>query len=141
MNDELRRLNHAKQRYLREQNKRYQTGVFVDITSDLNSCEEQGQPRPTRVWRSRDFLVQEFAEEDGWIRMSVNRTELLETGRYRDGITWDELQGVKCAIGFGDWWGVELYPPGRCVVDVANMRHLWLRKEPLDCGWYKKNIV
>lgn len=76
--------------------------------------------------RSRGFLVQEFAEADGVIRLSINRTELRGDGRWTDGITWDELQRLKREAGHGDRVAVEVFPPDSDVVNVANVRHLWL---------------
>lgn len=90
-----------------------------------------------RVIRSRDYLVQVFDADSG-LRISVNRTKLLGTGRWDDGLTWDELQAVKKMIGYGDYWAVEIYPADDSVVNVANMRHLWILKEPPTFGWHKK---
>lgn len=86
------------------------------------------------VFRSREFLVQVFP---GRItRLSVCRTELLPNGHWRDGITWDELQSVKAGCGFGDCDAVEVYPKTTDVVNVANMRHLWLvPQEYTDFFW------
>lgn len=83
---------------------------------------------PLELWQSRDWLVQVYQERGG-LRVSVRRISGL------DGITWDELQGVKAGIGRGDRWAVELYPPDDRVVNVANMRHLWLLDGPPPMGW------
>jgi hypothetical protein len=77
------------------------------------------------VWRSRDFLVQGFLE-DNMVRLSVNRTALTRTGEWQDGITWDELQWIKTACGFGAQDAVEVFPPVKDEVRAANMRHLWI---------------
>ena len=93
----------------------------------------QAQPgfnRPIQVWRSRRFLVQVFAERDGAQQVTVNRTAVGDDGRWRDGITWDELQTLKWEIGRGHHWAVELYPPDEEIENDANMRHLWLIPEP-----------
>lgn len=89
------------------------------------------------VWRSREFLVQCFRDDvAGGFRLTVNRTELGHDGRWVDGITWDELQRVKRECGFGDFWAVECYPPDTQVVNVGNLRHLWLLTEPPSgFGW------
>ena len=85
------------------------------------------------VWRSREFLAQ-LCGHEALPRLSVARTSL--TGdRWTDGITWDELQRVKRECGFGARWAVECYPADGDVVDVANMRHLWLLDEPPAFGW------
>ena len=85
---------------------------------------------PIECWRSRWFTVQVYAvPTDGAVRLSVQRTDR------QDGISWDELQGVKAQIGRGDCWAVELFPPDERVVNVANMRHLWLLSAAPSFGW------
>lgn len=95
---------------------------------------------PTALWRSRHYLVQVFEAPamDGVEakRLSVNRTTLGTAGRWQDGISWEDLMGCKRATGHGDWYGVEVYPRDRDIVNVANMRHLWLFAEPLAIGWF-----
>ena len=79
------------------------------------------------VLRSRSFLVQMFDEGGGLLRLSVNRTEWDERQqRFRDDITWDDLQRLKAEAGFGNRVAVEVFPPDRLLVNVANMRHLWV---------------
>lgn len=90
---------------------------------------------PVRVWGSRDFLVALYSDE-GRDRLTINRTTMdRTTGRWVDGITWDEIQDLKRQAGFGDRWAVEVYPPESEVVDAANMRHLWLLDTPPSVGW------
>lgn len=90
-----------------------------------------------RVWRSRDFLVQEFAAPaPACVRLSVNRTTLAGD-RWSDNITWDELQDIKEQCGYRMADAVEVYPQAGDVVNVANMRHLWIMREPLPFAWRK----
>jgi len=93
--------------------------------------------RINRVWRSRDFLVQEYAEaEPVLVRLSVLRTTLdPKLGRWVDGITWDELQAIKSEIGYGSHDALELYPADQDVVNVANLRHLWVMRELATFAW------
>ena len=42
------------------------------------------------------------------------------------GLSWDDLQWVKGALGFEEQEAIELYPPASRLVNDANMRHLWL---------------
>lgn len=93
----------------------------------------------SRVWRSRDFLVQEYTEPAPvLVRLSVLRTTLdPKTGRWVDGITWDELQVIKAECGYGDMDALELYPMAADVVNVANLRHLWVMREPVAFAWRK----
>ena len=89
---------------------------------------------PSEVWRSRSFLVQVFAERKGAERLSICRTSIAGD-RFADGITWDELQRLKRECGRGDKDAVEIFPPDRDVVNVANLRHLWVLAEPLSFAW------
>lgn len=79
-----------------------------------------------RLMRSRDFLVQVFDLGKGIVRLSINRTDLNGAGRFTDSITWDELQQLKFQCGYGDRDAVEVYPAQKDVVNVANMRHLFV---------------
>ena len=88
---------------------------------------------PEACFRNRSFFVMLFMDDcDGtpYLRMSVNRTELDKDGGWMGGMTWDELMAVKRGIGFGDLWMTEVYPPDEEEVNVANMRHLFLVKQP-----------
>lgn len=90
------------------------------------------------VWRSRTFLVQAFPEPNDIIRLSVNRTEWDErTHRWRSDISWDDLQRLKAEAGYGDRWAVEVLPAAADVVNVANMRHIWLLPEAPEFAWRK----
>ncbi|WP_197090454.1 DUF7694 domain-containing protein [Cupriavidus basilensis] len=90
------------------------------------------------VWRSREFLVQIFREGEGIVRASVNRTTIdASSGRWHDSISWDELQRIKREIGRGHMDAVEVYPNDSDVVNVANMRHLWIFADPLPYKWSK----
>lgn len=91
------------------------------------SADLAGGAQPERVWRSRHHLVMLYPKhESGAQRLSVLRTSIDDDGRWRDGITWDDLQRLKREAGFGDAVAVEIYPPDDDIIDVANLRHLWL---------------
>lgn len=96
-----------------------------------------GDAERLRVWVSKAMIVQLF-NEFGHERISVSRAAIDAQGRFVDGIAWDELQAVKTAIGFGDRCAVEVYPPDRDVVNVANIRHLWLLAEDPVFMWKDK---
>lgn len=87
---------------------------------------KDGDSKRKAVWRSRGFLVQVFEEWNGGIRLSVNRTDCDKNGKWIDGITWEELMQIKRECGFGPMLAVEFYPPDKDVVNVANMRHLFI---------------
>jgi hypothetical protein len=110
--------------------------------AELREIPRDQWPDPSapqlRVLRSRDFLVQEFAEKaPARVRLSVCRTTMAGE-RWQDGITWDDLQRLKRECGYGDSDAIEIYPDDRNVVNVANMRHLWIMAEPVACAWRRK---
>jgi hypothetical protein len=95
---------------------------------------------PVQAWRSRKYLVQLWDESHGYhgmMRLSVCRVKQNASGRWQDGLTWDELQAIKREIGYGDWYAIEVYPRDEDIVNVANFRHLWLLPVPLPIGWFK----
>lgn len=96
---------------------------------------DDGVANRAGVWRSSHFLVQAYAERGDVLRLSVNRTDIDSKGRWVDGITWDELQKIKTECGFGDRDAVEVFPPDADVVNVANMRHLWVLPVFLPFAW------
>lgn len=94
-------------------------------------------PGIVSVWRSRRFLAQLYAAEPGTScvgRLSINRTSVRDS-RWEGDLTWDELMRVKSECGFGRICAVEVYPADAKVVNVANMRHLWLLGEAPDFAW------
>lgn len=96
--------------------------------------------RKLKVLRSRDFLVQIFLEPADILRMSVNRTAWCERScSWREDISWDDLQRLKHEAGYGQRWAVEIYPDDHAVVNVANMRHLWLLTEQPAYAWGAKD--
>jgi hypothetical protein len=93
------------------------------------------QQPPVAVWRSRTFLVLKYlATAPAIMRLSVLRTT-LDGERWQDGITWDELQAIKNELGYFAHTAVEVFPPMRDVVNVANIRHLWVLDGPLPFAW------
>lgn len=88
-----------------------------------------------QVWRSRDYLVQVYSAPEGCVcRLSINRTTLTGNGWSED-ISWTELQRLKGECGFGQHDAVEVYPSDKDVVNVANMRYLWIMADPLTFAW------
>jgi len=89
---------------------------------------------PSAAWRSRDYLVVLYEERPGVQRLTISSTHVA--GRdWVDGLTWDTLQRLKGEAGFADRYAVELFPPDAEVVNVANLRHLWLLDAPPTYGW------
>lgn len=112
------------QQYLRAENLRHGRAL-----------ERIPATRPT--WRSRDFLVVQHAEDRPGVlcRLSINRTMVDNEGEWLEGITWNTLQRLKREAGFGEHDAVEVYPADADLVDVSNMRHLWIMAEPLAFKW------
>lgn len=94
---------------------------------------------PQRAWRSRFFLAQLFEERGQHLRLSINRTMIDEsTGGWLADLRWEDLMRVKAECGFSDLWAVEVCPPDSEVVNVANMRHLWLLDKAPPYAWRKE---
>jgi hypothetical protein len=92
------------------------------------------------VWRSREYAVFAWMEPGkSCLRLTFQKTEIdRQTGRWRDGLTWDTMMKLKDEAGYGDHWAVEVYPPREHVVDVVNLRHIWLLNEKPDYAWNNK---
>jgi hypothetical protein len=95
--------------------------------------------RRTAVWRSNEFLIQVYEEAGNVVRLSICRTRLNAAGEWESGIAWELLQQIKRDVGYGDRCAVEIYPKDRDVVNVANMRHLWVMHEGLRFGWKRED--
>lgn len=87
------------------------------------------------VFRSRFFLVQVFDESKGFTRLSINRTAVDKEGMWLTDISWDDMQNIKAEVGFADRWATEMFPAEADLVNVANMRHLWITPVEPDYGW------
>lgn len=88
-----------------------------------------------RVFVSKLFMVQEF-HEGIYIRLTVNFIK-RRGNNWKEGITWDQLQKIKSEIGYGNKCAVEVYPEDNNVVNVANMRHLFVLPERPEFAWGK----
>lgn len=89
-----------------------------------------------RVLRSRDYLVQVIAApEPALVRLSVNRTGLDARSDWNQNIPWEDMQRIKAECGYAGHDAVEIYPREADVVNVANMRHLWVLETPLSFAW------
>lgn len=89
-----------------------------------------------QVWLSRDYLVQVFQEGAAIYRLSVcSTTPTAES--WADGLSWDDLMEIKRQCGFASQAAVELYPNDSNIVNVSNMRHLWVLPELPEFMWRK----
>lgn len=130
------RLNAVRRAYLRQENRKYPAHLVAVPQEEWPDTFRLLTHQPTHVWRSRDFLVQVYPPRHGAIRLSICRTILADDGsRMADGIRWDDLQRLKAECGFADRDAAEIFPAEIDVVNVANMRHLWVLVEPLPFKW------
>ena len=112
--------------------------VVVDRADwpDMRNSPYRTGSVPIGVYRSRAFLVVAWLEPNGFTRLSVQRTEWdKRQKRFRDDISWDDLQRLKREAGFAGMCALEVYPPDHHVVNVANMRHLFLMPTPPRFMW------
>lgn len=126
---------------------------YTDLLVELTEDQWPKIPwikKPDKVYHSRRFIVQLFREEKGLVRISVNRTDIEACPdppgwRFRDGISWDQLQEIKNSIGFKNMDAIEIFPAKFDEVNVGNMRHLWVCPAPVWFAWRNperhKNII
>jgi hypothetical protein len=80
--------------------------------------------------------VQVYDEPNGITRLSIHRCQFdTKSKQWKDGISWDDLQTLKALAGYADRVGVELYPSEADVVNVANIRHIFLLTEAPAFMW------
>lgn len=125
--------------YLKRENAKY-SNFLNDVPRE--DWPDSMPPRLERVLRSSKFLVQIFNEATGK-RLSVNRTTLKPGSdqQWDDDISWEELQEIKRECGYGERQAIEMYPADSDIVNVANMRHLWILTAPVTVGWLKRDSV
>jgi len=123
--------NRAQRQLLKKENAKWPT-TLREIPREQWPSQP---PQVRRVLRSRNFLVQEFAAPLPAIaRLSICRTTMVGD-RWMDGISWDELQDLKRQCGYDYRDAVEIFPSEHDVVNVANMRHLWILDQPFPLTW------
>lgn len=122
--DPDRAILYAKRKYLQKENRNWPLHLVDVPVSDWP--QEHGQYTRSRVLRSRHWLVQQDTSPSGFIRLAINRTTLGKDGMWEAGITWDELMAVKREAGFAESWAVEVCPPDNAIVNVSNIRWLWI---------------
>jgi hypothetical protein len=98
-----------------------------------------------QAWESRDFLVRLFEAPSfngmRCERLAASRYPVVKVGTWdggylwEDPLSWSELMAIKAACGFGDFYGLEVYPRDADAVNLSNVRHIWLLAEPLSIGW------
>lgn len=104
--------------------------------------EHLRDPNRSAVYLNGQYLVQVFDEEFNGIkaqRLSVNSTKHTG-GTWQDKIPWDDLYEIKNKIVGYSAYAVEIYPRSVDLVNVSNMRHLWVLSEPLAVGWHNQEL-
>lgn len=125
----------AAESYMRAENAKWPEQMKEWPRDEWPESAASRAPNLLRVFRSRHFLVQEFvAPSPALVRLSVNRAAIAGD-RWQDGISWEEMQAIKDQCGYADRDAVEVFPASVDVVNVANMRHLWVLSEPLSFKW------
>lgn len=77
------------------------------------------------VWENDTYSVGAFMDQ-GFIRLDIIRRDM------KDGITWDELNWIKNQCGFAEFDACEFFPRQRDVINVANVRHLYITSTPFS---------
>ena len=93
-------------------------------------------------WRSKKFVLVVYAINENIERISINRADFnKDFTRWNDKISWDDLQRLKAECGRGHLEAVEVYPADKDIVNVANIRHIWVFKSgslhDQGIGWKK----
>ncbi len=127
-----RQQRRAQQKQLIKDNSKL-PNVFVEIPEKDWPFEQKNM---IKVFRSKNFLVQIYKEADS-TRLSICRPTVKNDGHWESNISWEELQDIKNQLGYGNDLAVEIYPNDKNVVNVANMRHLWIMDHDLNIGWKK----
>ena len=129
----MHQINRERRLKLKKDNKTYPNHL---VELEISEEKQSRQPTLMRALRSRYFLVQIFEDGDV-IRMSVNKTDVNNDGSWKENISWEDLQQLKRQAGYGTSYAIEVYPRDVDLVNVANMRHLWILDKPLKIGWSK----
>ena len=141
--DDLNKLTNSKERklflkevrkYIDAESKKYPANSFAEVPLPEHL---RGQNGLVKVMRSRDYLVQVYIGKEN-IRFSVNSVRIKDDGQWEEGISWDTLMSIKRHLGYGDYDAVEVYPREMDIVNVANIRHLFILNESLPFIWRHK---
>lgn len=133
----MSRLKKRQQLWLKKENKKYPK-TLQELPRDQWPLGYTENPGIIQVWRSSSFLVQAYAEGDV-IRLSINRAVIVN-GEWGADISWEELQDLKRQAGYGNRRAVEVYPMDDHIINVANMRHLWILPDDIEIGWIPDEV-
>lgn len=125
-------------REMQRENKLYPVHMVQVPREKWPKTQHGAKCEPLNLWRSRDFVAQVVREPNGAIRIAVNRTRMNEDYDFADGISWDDLWRIKNEIGFSDRDCIEIYPAQEDIINVANIRHLFVLPEKHEWNWNSK---
>ena len=134
--------NRKQRRSLRKKHQltldKYSTNLISISKEDyLIKTGKQAAENIISMFISKFFFVQVY-NDNGYTRISVNRNQITNNGKWEENITWEELQAIKNEIGYSGNDCLEVYPKAGDEVNVSNMRHLWVMVEPVSFAWRKK---
>jgi hypothetical protein len=125
----------AKVRYLTQENRRYSEVLEELPKSEWPPSWAALKASPVRILRSRRYLAQVHAPANGATRLTVCHAMIDREGNWLQDFSWEELMEIKGQCGFADCWAVEIFPDENEVVNVANMRHLWIVETAPAFAW------
>lgn len=127
-------MNRQERRKFMDEQHRQRTKLPKHMVMDELPQDMLEEGKVLGAWKSRDFSAVAWKiEQPGVVcRLSVNRMDLdPNTGSFLAGITWDQLYQIKNQCGFAGNDAVEVYPAADKLVNVSNMRHLWVLEHRL----------
>jgi hypothetical protein len=125
----------AKRQLLKDTNWKYPDKLAVVPEKDWPEEWRGAKEAPLQAWRSRKFFAMRYASGHCLGRLSFGRSEITSEGDWKDGLTWDDIMRLKAEAGYGDCWAIEIFPPVLDIVNVANLRHIWLLVEAPPMAW------
>lgn len=134
--EEMLKISRGRRKALDKDNRKFKSHLIRlpdDSWSGIKNCPST----TTEVWRSNGFLVQ--VHDDGYPgveRLSICRTS-VSGNDWTDNIAWEEMQDLKRQCGRGDKCAIEIYPADKDIVNVANMRHIWVSDMVFEFAWRK----
>lgn len=125
--------------YITAENKKWPAHLLPVPAADWPKQRLDAREKLVGLFRCATHLVQVYeAPAPALVRLSIQRTMIDDQGEWVQGITWDDLQRLKSQAGYGAFDAIEVYPVDRDVVNVANIRHLWVMQSELPFKWTKK---
>lgn len=127
----------ARQKTVQRDNRKFGAQMQEIDISKLSLPPDIDKKKPERAFRSNRFLAMLYPGDhpDIEVRISVCRTAIRGDGEYVDGITWDELMMVKAECGYAYHDALEVYPALQDIVNISNIRHLFVLQEELAWKW------